>query len=191
MKLALDVRAVVLLALAAACSKTSGPTEDKPTLRSVPQSAPPPSVQPAAPSSTVGTGTGGGSGDGGGALAASNAPPLGVVVVGGPPTTWTPDALAALARFTIHADGADKDAWSLRELAHALVSPKARVTAAIDSGGSRSKIDKKDWADAKKTPVLRINRRGMYKIEWVDKDGSLTNDDDIRDVRSVEVSPGG
>jgi hypothetical protein len=97
-----------------------------------------------------------------------------------------------LPRFTIHADGADKDAWSLRDLAHALVGPHARVTGAADGGGTKVKIAKKDWADPKKTPVLRINRRGMYKIEWVDKDGSLTpNDEDVRDVRSVEVSPGG
>jgi hypothetical protein len=145
-----------------------------------------------APSTTVGTGTGGGAGDGGGALAATNAAPLEVVVTGTGPTTWTPDALAAQPRFTIHADGADKDAWSLRDLAHALVGPHARVTGATDGGGTKAKIAKKDWADPKKTPVLRINRRGMYKIEWVDKDGSLTpNDEDVRDVRSVEVSPGG
>jgi len=142
-------------------------------------------------SSTVGTGTGGGAGDGGGALAATNASPLKVIVTGTGPTTWTPAALAALPRFTIHADGADKDAWSLRDLAHALVGPRARVTAAVDGDGTSAKIDKKDWADPKKVPVLRINRRGMYKIEWVDKDGSLTNDDDVRDVRSVEVNPGG
>jgi hypothetical protein len=29
----------------------------------------------------------------------------------------------------------------------------------------------------------------MYKIEWVDKDGNMTNDDDVRDVKSVEVAP--
>jgi hypothetical protein len=142
-------------------------------------------------SSTVGTGTGGGTGDGGGALAATNAEPLKVLVTGTGPTTWTPAALAALPRFTIHADGSDKDAWPLRDVVHVLVGPRARVTAAIDGDGTSAKIDKKAWADTKKTPVLRINRRGMYKIEWVDRDGDLTNDDGVRNVRSVEVNPNG
>ena len=137
----------------------------------------------------MGTGTGGGHGDGGGAGAHSDAAPLKVVIAGAAPTSWTPDAFEAVPRFTIHSDGSDKDAWSLREVAHKLVGPKARITAAVDGDGSRDKIDAKDWADAQKTPVLRINRRGMYKIEWVDTAGNMTNDDDVRDVRSVEVTP--
>jgi hypothetical protein len=145
----------------------------------------------ASASSTVGTADGGGAGNGGGAQATGSASPLKVVVAGGPPTTWTPDALAAVARFTIHSDGSDKDVWSLRDVAHQLVGPHARVTAAVDGDGSREKIDPRDWADAKKTPVLRINRRGMYKIQWVDKSGNVTGDDDVRDVRSVEVTPAG
>jgi hypothetical protein len=138
-------------------------------------------------SSIVGTADGGGGGNGGGAGATGNASPIKVVLAGGAPTTWTPEALAAVPRFTIHADGADKDVWSLREVAHQLVGPRARITGALDGDGTHAKIDPKDWADAKKTPVLRINRRGMYKIQWVDKDGHVTGDDDVRDVRSIEV----
>jgi hypothetical protein len=140
-------------------------------------------------SSSAGTGTGGGKGEGGGEQSGAAAAPLRVVVTGGAPTTWAPDALAQVAHFAIHADGADKDAWSLRDVAHKLVGPTARVTAVVDGDGTHAKIDAKAWGDAKKTPVLRINRRGMYKIEWVDKDGNLTMDDDVRDVRSVEVAP--
>ncbi|HEY8086681.1 MAG TPA: hypothetical protein VIF09_02520 [Polyangiaceae bacterium] len=145
----------------------------------------------AAASSTVGTGTNGGAGKGGGESASGNAQPLKVVITGGTPTTWTPDAFAPVKRFTIHSDGSEKDAWSLRDIAHQLVGPKARVLGAVDGGGTKARIAGKDWADAKKTPVLRINRRGMYKIEWVDKDGNMTNDDDVRDVKTIEVSPGG
>jgi hypothetical protein len=144
---------------------------------------------PPVASNTVGTGTGGGKGNGGGDQASSEAAPLKVVVTGAAPTAWSPASLAAVPRFTIHADGADKEAWSLRDVTHQLVGPHARVTGAVDGDGTRAKIDPKAWADAKKTPVLRINRRGMYKIEWVDKDGNMTNDDDVRDVKSVEVTP--
>jgi hypothetical protein len=161
--------------------RVSGPTK----LRVYVAAAPP----AASASSTVGTGTGGGNGDGGGAQSSSDATPLKVVVTGGAPTTWTPAALSAVQRFTIHADGADKDAWSLRDVVHQLVGPRARATSAVDGDGTRAKISPKDWADVKKTPVLRINRRGMYKIEWVDKDGNMTNDDDVRDVKTVEVVP--
>jgi len=141
-------------------------------------------------SSLVGTANGGGAGQGGGAGAAGNATPIKVVVAGGAPATWAPDALAAVTRFTIHADGADKDVWSLREVAHQLVGPHARITGAVDGDGTHAKITSKDWADAKKTPVLRINRRGMYKIQWVDKNGDVTSDDDVRDVRTIEVEAG-
>jgi hypothetical protein len=142
-------------------------------------------------SGTVGTGTGGGAGNGGGSQATSNAAVLKVVITGGTPKTWSPDAFASIQRFTIHSDGSEKDAWSLRDIAHQLVGPKARVVGAVDGDGTRAKIQPKDWADPRKTPVLRINRRGMYKIEWVDKDGNMTNDDDVRDVKSVEVTSGG
>jgi hypothetical protein len=145
----------------------------------------------AAASSTVGTGTNGGEGKGGGERASASAQPLKVVITGGTPTTWAPDAFAPVKRFTIHSDGSDKDAWSLRDIVHQLVGPKARVLGAVDGDGTKARIAPKDWADAKKTPVLRINRRGMYKIEWVDKDGNMTNDDDVRDVKSIEVAPGG
>jgi hypothetical protein len=149
-----------------------------------------PAAAAASASSTVGNpGTGGGAGNGGGSQSSSDAAPLKVVITGGAPASWSPAALAAVQRFTIHADGADKDAWSLRDVVHQLVGPKARATSAVDGDGTRAKISPKDWADAKKTPVLRINRRGMYKIEWVDKDGNMTNDDDVRDVKTVEVAP--
>jgi hypothetical protein len=138
--------------------------------------------------SVVGTGTGGGAGDGGGSLAAGTAAPLKILVAGGAPQSWAPSAFDPIPRMSIRADNSDKDAWSLRDVVHKLVGPKARVTVAVDGEGTRAKIDPKDWADAKKTPVLRINRRGMYKIEWVDDKGNMTNDDDVRDVRSLEVA---
>ena len=146
---------------------------------------------PSAADNTTGNSAGGGAGNGGGARSATNASPLKVVIPGGAPAAWTPDVLAAVTRFTIHTDGSEKDAWSLRDVTHQLVGPKARVIGAVDGDGTHAKINAKDWADAKKTPVLRINRRGMYKIEWVDKDGNMTNDDDVRDVRSIEIAPTG
>lgn len=146
----------------------------------------------AAPASSgAGTGDGGGGGNGGGADTQATAAPLRVVVAGRPPTSWTAADFAAVPRLTIHADNSAKDAWSLRDIAHKLVGPKARVTIAVDGDGTRERIAPRDWADASKTPVLRINRRGMYKIEWVDKDGNMLQDDDVRDVRSVELSPSG
>jgi hypothetical protein len=173
------------VALTLACSKPGDTHDDV-------QRAPVPPPAPAAPSasSLVGTANGGGAGQGGGAGAAGNAKPLAVVIAGRPPGLWTPDALGAVTRFTIHADGADKDVWSLREVARQLVGPYARITGAVDGDGTHAKITRKDWADAKKTPVLRINRRGMYKIQWVDRNGDVTNDDDVRDVRTIEVEAG-
>jgi hypothetical protein len=180
--------------VAAACSKPSETGVPAALQTASASAAPPPPSAPSSapsPSSTVGTGDNGGGGKGGGADAKGSAAPLKVVVTGGTPTTWSPDAFAGIKQFTIHSDGSEKGAWSLREITHQLVGPKARVVGAVDGDGTKAKINPKDWADAKKTPVLRINRRGMYKIEWVDKDGNMTNDDDVRDVKSIEVTPGG
>jgi hypothetical protein len=142
-------------------------------------------------SSAAGNGNGGGGGTGGGADAQATAAPLRVVIAGRPPTSWTAADFAAVPRFTVHADNAARDAWSLRDIAHKLVGPKARVTLAVDGDGTRDRIAPQDWGDTRKTPVLRINRRGMYKIEWVDKDGNMLEDDDVRDVRSLELTPSG
>ena len=153
----------------------------------VPQAGGPPSAD----ASLVGTGNNGGEGKGGGADAGAAAQPLKVVIAGAVAQSWTAQSFDAIPHFTVHADNSAKDAWSLRDIVVKLVGPRARVSAAVDGEGTRAKIDAKQWADATKTPVLRVNRRGMYKIEWVDKDGNMTNDDDIRDVRTVEVIPGG
>lgn len=182
------VRVLLPLLLLAGCSRANGAADGG----GAASSASAASAASAAPTPSTGpTGNGGGGGNGGGVKATGNAAPLAVVIAGGAPTSWSPASFAPLPRFTVHADNNDKDAWSLRDVVHALVGPKARVTGAVTGDGDHPKIDAKDWADKSKTPVLRINRRGQYKIEWVDSDGDMTNDDDVRDVRSIEVTPGG
>ena len=175
---------IPLTLLLAACSKTSG-TQDGVGASSSAAAAASVAPKPGP------TGIGNGGGGGGGVNSTSDAAPLAVVIVGGAPTTWSPAAFAPLPRFTIHADSNDKDAWSLRDLSHSLVGPRTRVTAAVDGDGERTQIEPRDWTDSSKTPVLRINRRGKYKIEWVDSDGNMLNHGDVRDVRSIEVSPSG
>src|SRR4051812_40280953 len=62
--------------------------------------------------------------------AAPTKPALSVAIAGNPGATWSAAALAKVAKMPGPAtDGEARDTWSLRELAHQLVGPTARVTA--------------------------------------------------------------
>jgi len=54
--------------------------------------------------------------------------------------------------------------WSLRELAHTLIGPQARVVSV--SGTTRPAIDPAAWADASRIRSLHTSRRGTLKFRW-------------------------
>jgi hypothetical protein len=111
------------------------------------------------------------------------------VTIGGATKTWKKDSFEKVARFaagSVGNDGEDRDTWSLRELAHTLVGPNARVVAVI--GDETSKIDRAAWDDASKTPIIHTTRRGTFKFRWADKAGKW-GDADVRDVTRIEIEP--
>jgi hypothetical protein len=84
-------------------------------------------------------------------------------------------------------DGEDRDTWSLRDLAHTLVGPSARVVNVVGPEGSRA-IDAAAWNDAARTPILHTTRRGTLKYRWADKDGRWS-DAEVKDVSRVDIEP--
>jgi len=60
-----------------------------------------------------------------------------------------------------------QDAWSLRDLLKSLHSKDLRVVRIEGEGGSAVTIDQASWLDQSRVPVLRTNRHGLFKFEWV------------------------
>jgi len=113
-------------------------------------------------------------------------PPLKLAVtIDGVAATWQQDAFDRAPHFVgENKSGESRDAWSLRELAHTLVGPNARVVAVI--GDKRKDIDAAAWADASKTPIVHRTRRGWLKFRWADKDGNWS-EADVKDVSGLEI----
>jgi hypothetical protein len=117
-------------------------------------------------------------------------PPLALTVaIDGAASTWQQAAFDKVARFTGNtraSDGEVRDAWSLRDLARALVGPTARVTSVTGADGAMA-IDRAAWADAGRTPVLHTTRRGTLKFRWADAAGAW-GESEVRDVTRIEIA---
>ena len=112
-----------------------------------------------------------------------------VAIAGKPDATWTADDFAKVAKMPGTAtDGEARDTWSLRELAHQLVGPSARVTAVIGEGGSKVAIDEAKWNAADATPILHSTRRGTLKFRYADKTGAW-GDTIAKEVSGLEIQP--
>src|SRR5262245_34493836 len=92
------------------------------------------------------------------------------VAIDGAAASWGPDTFGKVAKYAKNdkaSDGEAREVWSLRELAHTLIGPTARVTAVTGDGGSKS-IDRTAWDDAAREPLLHTTRRGTLKFRWAD-----------------------
>jgi hypothetical protein len=118
-----------------------------------------------------------------------NPPPLKLEVkVGDKSASWQQVDFDKVAKYTKGSDGDARDVWSLRELAHQLVGPNARVTAIAGEEGSHAVIAPAEWNDATKTPLLHTTRRGTLKFRWADADGKWA-ETAVKDVTKIEVAP--
>ena len=104
-------------------------------------------------------------------------------VVDGEARPWTEDDLAEVEPVTIDEAGADRDAFSLRTLAAELVGPGAAVVEV--RGETTTMLDAEAWADASRVPVLKLNRRGMLKLVWLDPGGQPTAGAEVRGVTEL------
>jgi hypothetical protein len=112
------------------------------------------------------------------------------VKVGGVVKTWSRAQLDSVPKYTLGAknnEGENRDTWSLRELAHALVGPNARVVMVAGPDETKT-VDKAAWDDPKRTPVLHTTRRGTLKYRWADAKGEW-GDTEVRDVTQLELAP--
>ena len=111
------------------------------------------------------------------------------VVVDGETRTLTEDDLARVEPLSVPGDSGEgkRDAWSLRTLVQALVGEGAVATEVASEGGRTQPIPPEAWADATRTPLLRLNRRGELKFHWVGPDLAPLPGEEVRKVTRVTV----
>jgi hypothetical protein len=119
---------------------------------------------------------------------ATAAPALSLAVtIDGAAATWNADAFAKVAHAPgTNNNGESRDVWSLRELAHTLVGPNARVVSVTGENGTKP-IDPAAWADASRTPIVHTTRRGTLKFRWADAAGTWA-EAEIKDVSKLEIA---
>lgn len=118
----------------------------------------------------------------------ADAPPLELAVsVKGVASVWKQDSFDKVPRYTKGPDGEGRDVWSLRELAHVLVGPTARVVAVAGEGGTKP-VEPAGWDDATRTPVVHTTRRGTLKFTWTDAEGKW-GETVVKDVTRLEIEP--
>jgi hypothetical protein len=85
----------------------------------------------------------------------------------------------------------ERDAFSLRALAAHVAGPGAVVTQVIGAEGERLVIGRDAWADATRTAVLRLNRKGRFKFHWMGEALVPLEGGEVRNVaRLVIETPG-
>lgn len=78
--------------------------------------------------------------------------------------TWT---FADLNKVATHGRARQ---WSLRDVAKQIAA-KARITELVTGKGNTHSLPAKAWADAKRVPLFKLNRRGQLKFWWSDARG--------------------
>jgi hypothetical protein len=125
-----------------------------------------------------------------GTNAATHTAALAISRGNGRSATWGLEDLGRVrARGDVPTERGAASAWSLRDVAAALLDKGERVSALSNAQGQTLIVSAADWADPKRLPLLRVNHRGLWKFDWVDASTRATLGDGIRDVSGITVSP--
>jgi hypothetical protein len=104
------------------------------------------------------------------------------------PVVWGESEFARVGPVAMQGDSGDeRQGYGLRELVATLVGPHARLVAVKGDGGKTVAVAASDWADGTKVPVLRLNRRGLVKFQWLSPEGAPLPGQGVRGVRELVV----
>lgn len=110
------------------------------------------------------------------------------LIVAGKPVHATPAQLDALPTMTIKGDQGDRRVvWSLRDLVAAVGGEGARAAAVVGEGDPVA-LEQASWSDIKLTPILRTNRRGALRFQWLGQDGKPRQAGQARGVVRIELA---
>ncbi len=115
---------------------------------------------------------------------------LDVVVDGAESKTMTLASTNVKPLVLPSGDGSgQRDAWPLRDLTRVFAQSRdAAVVEVTAKSGEHVRIDAAAWRDASKMPVLRVNRHGRMKLQWLSP--NLEPIDDaimIKDVSKIRI----
>jgi len=115
---------------------------------------------------------------------------LSIEVEGKPVAKWSDAELAALPSIAFTGrDGDPAKGWSLRELARKASGDGARIDRVTGADGPVA-IDAALWSDMAKSPLLRVNARGEWKLDWA-TGGARAEGPEAFGVTAIHVIPGG
>jgi hypothetical protein len=121
----------------------------------------------------------------------SGEPVLTALVDGRSPVSLGEAELQRVSAIQVAGDSGDgkRDAWPLRELVRTLVSERAVAFELVGEGGRKLAIDAAAWRDPARIPILRVNRRGLLRFNWVSPAGQPLEDDGLRGVSEIRIHP--
>jgi hypothetical protein len=68
-----------------------------------------------------------------------------------------------------------------------MFGPGARATKLVAGGGREESISEEQWSNSTRVPTLRINRKGLWRFQWLTESHEVTGDG-LRDVVEVKVT---
>lgn len=109
--------------------------------------------------------------------------------VDGEARTVDADAFAKLAAVGVTDDPArgPRDGWNLRDVVKAVAGESARLVKLRDQDDAVADVPAEVWSDAARVPVLRLNRRGVFKLSWATADGSPAEGPVVRGVKQLVI----
>jgi hypothetical protein len=120
-------------------------------------------------------------------VAGAEAPPpeLALELDGKSQPAWRLDDLGPATVEITGDGGAKRSGWPLRELLSHRIGAHARVVAV--AGNESATIDAAEWNDRTRIPVLRLNRRHAFRLQWIARDGSPAPGPSVRNVTALRV----
>ncbi len=114
---------------------------------------------------------------------------LRIVVAGRPAILVAATALSTLTPVSSTQAGGKAKQYALRALLDRFVGPGARLVALADHAGTRSVVDAALLNAPDVVPVVWTNRRGLFKVGFVDDHGRRLDDSvEFRDVVELQVA---
>lgn len=122
---------------------------------------------------------------------AQAAPQPGALTVslgGGRSANWSFEDLRRVPRQRdIPTEGGAASGWSMRDVVAILGDNGARIGTLTNTQGQVVTISSAQWADQTRTPMLRVNHRGLWKFDWVDAGTRMPLPGGLRDVAQLTV----
>ena len=118
--------------------------------------------------------------------------PLLVHLSGHLATRWLLEDLKRVP--TIELEGRDRtgqrprESWSLRDLVRELAGEDVMASELRGQGGRGLAIDPDRWRQSVEIPVLRLNRRGEFKFEWLTAAHQPVRGDRLRRVTEIQLT---